>query len=105
MPEKFDDAKISAEGGSASGGENQKESAPGGENLPPEEKDKIVGEAEEEAGKLVETKNNIEIPKSKTLGHFWNGIATGKYEELADDDISKMIENVYLSEPPLTQLT
>lgn len=49
MTEKFDFSKISAEGGSASGGEDQKESALGGENLPQEEKDKIVGEAQEEA--------------------------------------------------------
>jgi SAM-dependent methyltransferase len=60
-----------------------------------EKADQIVNEKEEK----------IEIPKSKTLEHFWNGVMTGKYEELADSDIEKMIDNVYLSEQPLTQLT
>jgi len=56
MPEKFDFSKISAEGGSAFGGEDKKEFASGGENLPQEEKDKTVGEAQEEIKEIIEDK-------------------------------------------------
>ncbi len=58
MPEKFDFSKISAEGGSASGGEDQKDF----ESLPQEEKDKIVGEAQEEA---TQQQERIESDKEK----------------------------------------
>lgn len=51
-----------------------------------------------------ESKEQVQTPKTQTLQHFWDEIISGEFKSITDEDISEIINTVYLSQPTLTSL-